>query len=497
MLESINDDLNDEAEIRKFNAVKNRKILLEAYLSEMEMSGKYLLNLINDTLDVSRIESGKMELHPVVCEGKSVFNNALGLAKASMKKKNITCHVHADDIPFTMLYVDIARIEQVIMNVVGNAVKFTPEGGSIDFSLENLSVENGVITDKVTIRDTGIGISPEFLPHIFEAFSQEDATRTNSYEGTGLGMSITKQLLELMGGDISVESELGKGSCFTIILKLNIATEEQIKDWKKMQVSIERDISLSGKRILLVEDHPLNAEIAKRVLEAKGILVDHAENGQVGVDMFSKSLTGYYDAILMDIRMPVMDGIEATKMIRNLSRRDARMIPIIAMTANALSDDVNLTRDAGMDAHLSKPIETDVLYSTLSDLLKVNRDIQRKKILVVDDIALNRAIIRDSLESDYDVIEAVNGKEAWELIQTSRGLDAVITDIQMPEMDGIELTRKIRSDGKYNHLVIIANTQYGNHQQEDKLIDLGADDFVYKPSSPKVIGIRVRNALRR
>ena len=150
-----------------------------------------------------------------------------------------------------------------------------------------------------------------------------------------------------------------------------------------------------------------------------------------------------------------------------------------------------------MDAHLSKPIETDVLYSTLSDLLKVNRDIQRKKILVVDDIALNRAIIRDSLESDYDVIEAVNGKEAWELIQTSRGLDAVITDIQMPEMDGIELTRKIRSDGKYNHLVIIANTQYGNHQQEDKLIDLGADDFVYKPSSPKVIGIRVRNALRR
>ena len=161
-------------------------------LSEMEISGKYLLNLINDTLDMSRIESGKLELHPTVCDGKTLFNTALGLAKTGLEAKRIDFHVHADELPFTVLYVDVERIEQVVMNVLGNAIKFTPEGGRIDVTMTNISVEHGIITDQLMIQDTGIGISQEFLPHIFEAFSQEDATRTSSYQGTGLGMAITK-----------------------------------------------------------------------------------------------------------------------------------------------------------------------------------------------------------------------------------------------------------------------------------------------------------------
>ncbi|MDD3368685.1 MAG: response regulator [Lachnospiraceae bacterium] len=466
-------------------------------LMELEMSGKYLLNLINDTLDMNKIESGKLELHPHVCEGKTLFNNALGLAKSSIQAKNLQLHVQTENIPFTTLYVDVERIEQVVLNVLGNAVKFTPDGGTIEVTMSNISICDGVITDKLVIRDSGIGISREFLPHVFEAFSQEDATRTSAYQGTGLGLAITKQLIQLMGGNISVESEQGKGTSFTIILKMDIATEEQIAEWKKSQISSDNGINLYGKKALLCEDHPLNAKIATRLLETKGMIVDHAENGQIGVELFQDSAIGYYDVVLMDIRMPVMDGIDAVKTIRNLPRRDARLVPIIAMTANAFDDDVKQTRDAGMDAHLSKPIQTELLYQTMGDLMKVDYDVKRQKILIVDDIELNRAVIMVSLENDYEIMEAENGKQAMQILETTRGIDAVITDIQMPEMDGVELIKQIRSNNVYRHIVIIANTQFGDPEQEENLLQIGANDFVYKPTTPKIVEIRVRNALRR
>ncbi len=231
-------------------------------LTDLEMSGRYLLNLINDTLDMSRIESGKLELHPVVCEGRDMFNNAITLAKTSIRDKHINLQINVENVPFSMLYVDVDRIEQIILNIFGNAVKFTPDGGDIELTLKKISVQDGIITDKLTIRDTGIGISDEFLPHIFEAFSQEDISRTSSHQGTGLGMAITKQLLNQMGGDISVESELGRGTCFSMILKLQIATDEQIRTWRESQKHIGADGALSGKRVLLCEDHPLNTKIA-------------------------------------------------------------------------------------------------------------------------------------------------------------------------------------------------------------------------------------------
>lgn len=342
-------------------------------LDELELSGKYLLNLINDTLDVSRIESGRLELHPIVCEGRLLFHNAIALATTNAQQKKQKLIVQADDIPFTFLYVDAARMEQIAMNVIGNAIKFTPNGGVIKITMTNLFVEAGLITDKLVVEDTGVGISQEFIPHIFEAFSQEDAGRTGNSQGTGLGMAITKQLLNKMGGDISVESEVEKGSRFTMILKFVPATEEQIAEFQQIRSGADKAATLPGKRILLCEDHPLNAAIATRLLETKGMLVEHAQNGRRGVELFAQSDLNYYDAILMDIRMPVMNGIEAAKRIRSLPRRDAKGIPIIAMTANAFTEDIQMTRDAGMNAHISKPIETEKLYDTLASLLKIEK----------------------------------------------------------------------------------------------------------------------------
>lgn len=339
-------------------------------ITQLEMSGRYLLNLINDTLDVSKIEKGQMELHPIVCDGKAVFANTLALLRPNLEKKNITFNIQADGLPFTTLYLDVGRVEQLVMNIVGNAIKFTPTGGSIDFVMENLGIEGHALVNRIVVKDSGIGMDPEFIPQIFEPFSQEHSDMTSRYTGSGLGMTISKQIVELMGGTIAVDSTPGVGTTFTIVLKLPIATDEQKIAFEKNQ-PVKRDVQcLSGKRVLLCEDHPVNAQIATRLLGHQGVLVDHAKNGSMGIAMFEKSAPGVYAAILMDIRMPVMDGLEATRRIRKLDRPDARSIPIIAMTANAFEDDVKKTLEAGMDAHLAKPIEPQRLYDVLGELIE-------------------------------------------------------------------------------------------------------------------------------
>jgi signal transduction histidine kinase/DNA-binding response OmpR family regulator len=474
--------------------VTDKKVKSDLY--QLELAGKYLLNLINDTLDVSKIESGKVELNPVICDGRTVFNNALGLVAQNMKEKNIKFHVHAENLPFTTLYLDVGRVQQIIMNVIGNAIKFTPEEGTIQFHMTNLSVKNGIITDKIEIEDNGVGMSPEFLPHLFEPFSQERNTSTSSSNGTGLGMTITKQIVELMGGSIEVESTLGKGTKFTLVLPMQIASEEQIQQWKKNQRDGRTIRMLDGRHVLLCEDHPLNANIATRLLKNKGILVDHVENGQLGVEKFNHSPIDYYDAILMDIRMPVMNGIDATRAIRELARKDAKQVPIIAMTANALISDIKETEEAGMNAHLSKPIEIDKLYDTLQDLILRKNEFQRGKILIVDDVKVNRAVIAAAIMKEFDVLEAEDGEEALKILKENRGIEAVITDIQMPGMNGLELIKKIRQNPDYRYIAVIANTQYGEPEQEEYLLNIGADDFVYKPTTPKIVEMRLHNVLK-
>ena len=338
-------------------------------LTQLHMSGEYLLNLVNDTLDVSKIEEGRIELHPTVCQGRDIFMGALNLVRPGMEEKNLTLRLHIERIEFTTLYVDVGRVQQLIMNILSNCIKFTPEGGTIDLTMETLSFANGVLHDQITVRDTGIGIDPAFLPHIFEPFSQENTRITSHYKGTGLGMTICKEIVTLMGGAIEVHSEKGKGSEFILTLDLPVATEEQIAAHER-QHALQRDRQmLAGKRVLLCEDNPLNTHIATLLLEKKGVLVEHAQDGSCGVDRFMASPCGYYDGILMDIRMPVMDGLEATRIIRQCDRDDAKTIPIIAMTADALTDDMRKTRAAGMNAHLSKPIDVELLYQTLAHWL--------------------------------------------------------------------------------------------------------------------------------
>lgn len=469
---------------------------LKSEIEQLELSGRYLLNLIDDTIDVGQIESGKLELHSSVCDGKAALETVISMIQPSIYEKQIHFQVDVEQLPFTMLYVDIGRLEQAVINVLSNAVKFTPAGGTISCKMENISNNNGVIVDRLIIKDNGIGMSKEFQKHLYEPFMQEHNDSRSVYHGTGLGMTITKQCMDLMGGSISIESEVGKGTEVTLILPMPIATPEQIEEWKKSNEISDNIAILKGKRVLLCEDHPLNATIATKMLEKKGMIIEHATNGREGLDMFVASSLGYYNLILMDIRMPQMDGIEATKAIRSLERADAKEIPIIAMTANALEEDVNNCINAGMSEHLGKPIKPEKLYRTLVEFIKDPVNEKKKRILIVDDIEMNRGFVRKAIESKYEVIEASNGTEALELLQKDSHINAVITDIQMPFMDGRELIRKIREDSHMDHIAILANTIYGDHRQEDELLAMGANDFVYKPSSARVILMRLEHIFR-
>ncbi len=352
---------------------KTKDSQMKQDLSEMELSGKYLLDLINDTLDISRIESGKLELHPSVCGGKMLLDNTIRLANINAQKKGIQLLVNTEALTYCTLYADIGRVQQVLMNVISNAIKFTPQGGKVEITIRNIARDQEKLVDEYIVQDNGVGISKEFLPHVFENFSQEDVSRTSIYQGTGLGMAITKQILDAMGGSIKVESELGKGTRFIFTIPLQIATQEQIAQSRKGAEKLEENVILKGKRVLLCEDHPLNAKIARRLLEKKEMLVDHAENGKLGIELFQASSLYYYDLILMDVRMPVMDGIEATKAIRSLPREDAGDIPILAMTANTFADDVAQTKAAGMNGHIAKPVESEHMYALIIQALEIRK----------------------------------------------------------------------------------------------------------------------------
>ena len=335
---------------------------------KLELSGNYLLNLVNDTLDVNKIEKGQMELHPEVCDGFSAWNNVSTLIKPNMEKKGLSFQMHVESITDRPLFIDVARLEQLFMNIVGNAIKFTPKGGRIDLYLDRLSSTDTVLQDRFIVKDTGIGMCKEFLPHVFEPFSQEHGSTTSRYEGTGLGMTISKKIVTLMGGTITVESTLGKGTTFTVIVPLPFATEEQIKASRKSVVVTDFS-SLRGKRILVCEDNAINAEIVRRMLDKMDVLSDREENGKQGVEMFAASAPRYYNAILMDIRMPLVDGLAATVRIRKMKREDAKSVPIVAMTANALDEDVTMSLKAGMNAHLAKPFAAKELFGTLASLI--------------------------------------------------------------------------------------------------------------------------------
>jgi len=335
-------------------------------LEKIDTSSKFLLGLINDILDMSKAESNRIELHPEPYTSEEFYSYIDSVFRPLCEEKNQRFVVEAVPVKGLIPVMDKLRINQVVFNLLSNAVKYTPEGGTITYRMffRRLN-ENGRLSMKIDVCDTGIGISREFQKLLFTPFMQEGRCDISSTRGTGLGLAIAKHMVDLMGGTIYVESDIGKGTCFTVEIELESISEAQLAKKPQTNLSGKSTCSLNGTHVLLCEDHPLNQEIAIALLNEKGIIVETAENGQRGVELFKRSPYGFYDAILMDIRMPVMDGYAATKTIRCLERPDAKTVSIIAMTADAFDDDVRKCLTNGMNAHISKPIEPKTLYNTL------------------------------------------------------------------------------------------------------------------------------------
>ena len=342
------------------------------HLEKIGGSAEHLLALINEVLDMSRIESGQVVLRKEPFSLGSVLEQINTMVTSQCRDKGLTyeCRVlnRVDD-----RYIgDDLKLKEVLLNILSNAVKFTEAPGSVTLSAEKTAMFADQSTLVFRIKDTGIGMDPEFIPKVFEAFSQEDDSRKSRYGSTGLGMAITKNIVEMMNGTIEVESEKGAGTEFTVTVTLRNAEDDggaEALAQEQILSGESRQAPLAGRRVLLAEDVEMNAEIMTDILGMEEVAADHAENGRIAVEMFAGSEAGTYSAILMDVRMPEMDGLEAAAAIRELDREDAKSIPIIALTANAFDEDVQRSLQAGMNAHLSKPVEPELLFRTLGELI--------------------------------------------------------------------------------------------------------------------------------
>lgn len=341
---------------------------VENCLKKIRQSSEYLMTLINDVLDISRIESGKLEYKPVPADLRDIINTVSSIARGYMENRDLNFCVSREELKTPYVMADELRIREVLLNIISNAVKFTKDGGTISFVAENCpgNDEHHVIV-RYRISDTGIGMSEEFQSRIFDEFTQENDGARTSYKGTGLGMAIAKKYVDLMGGKIEVSSRQGIGSTFTVEIPLRIA--EQVLTEKEEKLRKEMD--LHGLHVLLAEDNDLNAEIAVSLLEEQGMIVTRAADGKSALLQFCNTAPGTFDLILMDVMMPEMNGYETTKAIRNLSDRpDGKEIPIVAMTANAFAEDVQAALDAGMDDHVAKPMDMDILISAIEKCVK-------------------------------------------------------------------------------------------------------------------------------
>ena len=352
--------------------------VVQEYLTKINLSSQHLLTLINDILEMSRIESGKIELELVPADLCAVFEGMRDLFSEQMKQKNLEFSVHTGQVQHRFVWCDRKNLNRVLLNILSNAYKFTPEGGSITASVWEVgNGEHGYGSYEMRVQDNGIGMSREFAERMFNAFERERTSTVSGIEGTGLGMSITKSIVDLMGGTIEVMTAPGSGTEIIIRLKFRLAEEKDIPETERIDdetASEEEEsageVDFSTKRLLLVEDNLINMEIANMILTQAGFTVEPAENGKVALDLVSTSEPGYYDAVLMDLQMPVMDGYEATRAIRALDDPALVGIPILAMTANAFKEDVEAVKAAGMQAHIPKPIDVNVLMNTLRSVLK-------------------------------------------------------------------------------------------------------------------------------
>ena len=334
------------------------------HLEKLQQSGNLLLSIINNVLDMARIESGRMEIDENYCRIEDVWKSLFAVFDEKARKKNISLH-YTMNVEHEHVLTDVTKVKEILVNILSNAIKYTPAGGSVMVYVDELPCdESGCMIVRIRISDTGIGMSQDYLTKIFEAFTREKNTTKSKIAGTGLGMSIVKNYVDLLGGTIDVESELGKGSTFTVTLKHRIADERYYVK-KHIEEPETGSEMLEGRNILLAEDNDLNAEIAETILERAGLTIERVENGIQCVNRILEMPAGTYDMIFMDIQMPEMDGYKATQAIRNLPDKDKACIPIIAMTANAFAEDKRKTMEAGMNAHLSKPLNVPELMDTI------------------------------------------------------------------------------------------------------------------------------------
>lgn len=340
------------------------------HLEKIGLSTRHLMDLINNILDMNEMEKGEFIIKNEPFSMKEIVAEISAVISTLSEEKGLEYRVDYLPSVHDSCEGDPVQIKHVLSSILDNAVKYTDAPGSVRLTVDAdpLPEKDGKSMQLVCLRvsDTGIGIDSSFLPKLFERFSREDDSSTSEKGGSGLSLALAKNLMELMGGTITVESEKGTGSTFTMQIPLVCCPEKE-----KPAASEEAEgISIEGRRILIVEDIPENAEIVADLLELEGAESDHAENGQIAVEMFSGSEENYYDAVLMDLRMPVMDGLEATRQIRALRRSDAKTTPIVALTANAFESDVRQSLEAGMNEHMAKPTDADLLYSTLKRLIK-------------------------------------------------------------------------------------------------------------------------------
>ena len=345
-------------------------------LNKINIASQHLLSLINEVLDMSKIESGKLVLSKDDFSLVNLIENTYNIVKTELKSHRHSLSLNVSGITHTMVKGDRMRIQQILLNMVSNMIKYTPEGGRLKIIVREKSISpNMVACYEMMFIDNGIGMSPETQAVIFNPFSRADDDRTSQIEGTGLGLPIARNIARMMGGDIVVESEQNKGSTFTVTLLLPVsAGNEKIDNIsagdEPSSINSLKNMKLDGYNILLVEDNDLNAEIARTVLEATGISVDWAKNGEEALKKVSDSEDWHYRMILMDIQMPKMNGYDATRAIRSIEREYTRNVPIISMTANAFAEDVENAKRAGMNAHLSKPINMNELARVLNRWLK-------------------------------------------------------------------------------------------------------------------------------
>jgi len=360
-------------------------------LVKIEMASAYLLQLINDVLDMSKIEAGNVMFAEDEVALADLTESVIVLLQPQIREKRHSLTVRVNQVQHQNIVTDELRLSQILINLVGNAVKYTPENGQISLVISEKGEEDGQIWLEFVISDNGIGMSEEFLPKLFEVFTQEDAGARTQARGSGLGMAIVQNLVAMMRGTIQVESEQGKGSVFTVCLPFKPAktNEQETESWEihldggsdswetgdriLKRLNYEDSDSLAGFRILLVEDNELNMEIMLEILQEKEAVVETAENGQIAVDKFLASEVGYYDLVLMDIKMPKLNGYEAAEQIRASEREDAKDIPIIALSADAFAEDVQKSLAVGMNSHIAKPVDFSILNREIRKYVKVNK----------------------------------------------------------------------------------------------------------------------------